>query len=84
MDSILAAIIAEVRPHICLPDVDSAAGDDDDKLNKLSVEELKQNLSVATSIVQFLSKLLKVSRNKEIFSSIEVILLQHLQAYHII
>ena len=71
LDLLLAEIIASIKPQICLSESDSTAVDDENS-NKLSVKQLKQNLSTATTIVQFLSKLLKVSRNKEIFSSIEV------------
>ena len=72
LDSLLAEIITEVKPQICLPELDSTVVEDE-KSKKLSVKELKENLSIAARIVQFLSKLLKVSANKEIFSSIEVI-----------
>ena len=72
LDSLLAEIITEVKPQICLPELDSTVVEDE-KSKKLSVKELKENLSIAARIGHFLSKLLKVSANKEIFSSIEVI-----------
>ena len=71
LDSILAAIIADVKPQICLPDPDPSS-DDGERPKKLSAKDLKQNVSILANITQFLSKLLKISVNKEIFSSIEV------------
>ena len=72
LDSILAAIIADVKPQICLPDPDPPSSDDGERPKKLSAKDLKQNVSILANITQFLSKLLKISVNKEIFSSIEV------------
>ena len=71
LDSLLAEIIASIKSQICLSESDSTDVDDENS-NKLSVKQFEQNLSTATTIVQFLSKLLKVSGNKEIFSSTEV------------